>query len=693
MYPEDEGEREKPRVIVLDSAALIAGTQSLLALGGIVDPSTETSVTPLSQDERVTFYTTPDVVKEVRDTRARAKLSLLDGFLIIRPPSSEALSVVTKFARATGDYSVLSLTDLRVIALCWMLEVERGGISRLREQPVKVSSGQIRIGSLIPFGVVERAEQEKKLADDLREAESGGWVTVGNPKITTEHSTLPSSQQRRPKSSKQGGLSQNETQTSSKSQQVKEGDCIPTGNPKLTADSPMSPSSRRRHRPKNSKQRGLSQNETQNSNKPQQVEADDCTPTGNSKLTTDSFTSPSSQRRRRPKSSKQRGLPQSEMLSNNMPQQAEESDFVTSGSSENTRSGSDLPSTRRRRRPKSSKRSDLSQSKEGPDTQVKKLETTCHSLPINTKGNVIAGEESTSLVTSNDVLPKNAGDSSPDSTANADEASTSSLTLPSIQAKSCSPVNATQTLDPRSVLCESTGPGIGNANSEQESVMVMNDVGVTFSFEMSDDEDDGVGWINQENLDKNLTQDSLEASQTVEDEKRVGCVTTDFAMQNTMLQMGLKILTVDGRRAIRSIRHFALRCHACGSVTRDLEKKFCDHCGNFAMHRVGFRVDKDGVARAYLNPKKGPFLRGTKYSIPMPRGGRHNKDLILRADQIDTVQQRRIEKRLERMNVDVLDPGTMYNAGANFRPHERPLVIGYGRRNPNEVRRKSRKKR
>lgn len=689
MSPENGDEREKSRVVVLDSAALIAGTQSLLALGGIVDPSTETSVTPLSQDERVTFYTTPDVVQEVRDTRARARLSLLDGFLNIRAPSSEALSVVTKFARATGDYSVLSLTDLRVIALCWMLEVERGGISRLREQPVKVSSGQIRIGSLIPFNVVERAEHEKKLADDLREAESGGWVTVGNSKITTDGSKSPSSRQRRhSKSSKQRGLSQSETQNSFKPQRAEEGDCATTGNPKLTTDSSTSPSSRRRRRPKSLKQRGIPQNETQNSSQPQQAEGGDCIPTGNSKLTTDS----SSRQRHRPKNSIQRGLLQSGSRNSNVPQQAEEGDCIPTGSSKNTVTSSDLPSTRRRRRPKSSKRRELSQS-EGSDAQGKNMETTCCPSSINTKGKVLACEESTPLVTSNGVPPKNAEDSSPGSAANDDRESTSSLTLPSIEVKSCSPVSATQTLDPRSVLHESIGFGKENANNEQESLMVVDEIGVNFSSEIFDDEDDGVGWINQENLDKNLTQDSLEATQTAEDEKRVGCVTTDFAMQNTMLQIGLKILTVDGRRAIRSIRHFALRCHACGSVTRDLEKKFCDCCGNFAMHRVGFCVDKDGVARAYLNPKKGPYLRGTKYSIPMPRGGRHNKDLILRADQIDTVQQRRIEKRLERMNVDVLDPGTMYNAGASFRPHDRPLVIGYGRRNPNEVRRKSRKKR
>lgn len=556
MASESTDEIGRSRVIVLDTAALIAGSESLLALGGISDPSTESNVTPLAHNEKVTFFTTPDVVQEVRDSRARAKLNLLDGFLTIRTPSAEALAAVTKFARATGDYSVLSLADLRVMALCWMLEVERGGRSHLRDEPVNVSSGQIRVGSLVPFEEVERAEAEQRLQINSQQEENDGWTTVGNskPLVKTLSSSRSSIQQRRPREFKQQKTPRNS-------------ECV--------------------------------------------VRSEHVSKVSNSTSTAIS--------------AKGGSLLDSDKLS-------PRNNFRESGRTA--------------------------------------TESTTHTDEKSVDGGESVFDMNPSCGVSNQAT---------------DETQLADCACPPEES------NSSGKSDENDV--QKGDNTVGKTWKKLQKGDMAGKSGKKFTRKVVDDEDDGVGWINPGNLDQHLTQDSLDTPQTEEDEERVGCVTTDFAMQNTMLQIGLKILTVDGRRAIRSIRHFALRCHACGSVTRDLEKKFCDSCGNFAMHRVAFRVDKDGVARAFLNPKKGPYLRGTKYPIPMPRGGRHNKDLVLRADQIDAVQQRRIEKRLERMNVDVLDPGTSYNAGASFRRHEQPVVIGYGRRNPNEVRRKSRKKR
>lgn len=40
------------------------------------------------------------------------------------------------------------------------------------------------------------------------------------------------------------------------------------------------------------------------------------------------------------------------------------------------------------------------------------------------------------------------------------------------------------------------------------------------------------------------------------------CMTSDFAVQNVLIQMGLNLVGGEGRR-IRSIRSWVLRCHAC----------------------------------------------------------------------------------------------------------------------------------
>jgi RNA-binding protein NOB1 len=43
---------------------------------------------------------------------------------------------------------------------------------------------------------------------------------------------------------------------------------------------------------------------------------------------------------------------------------------------------------------------------------------------------------------------------------------------------------------------------------------------------------------------------------------KAGCMTADFAMQNVLLQMGLSLVGVEGKR-IERVKTWVLRCHAC----------------------------------------------------------------------------------------------------------------------------------
>jgi len=47
--------------------------------------------------------------------------------------------IVTVFSKKTGDFASLSLTDLKVLALTWMLEKEAGNLDKLRMEPIRVS--------------------------------------------------------------------------------------------------------------------------------------------------------------------------------------------------------------------------------------------------------------------------------------------------------------------------------------------------------------------------------------------------------------------------------------------------------------------------------------------------------------------------------------------------------------------------
>lgn len=88
------------------------------------------------------FYTTPGVHSELKDEYARQQLVLWGDQLNIKQPSQGSIDKVIKFAKMTGDYSVLSVNDLHIIALAHELEIQSGG--KLRTFPGEVLEGQER---------------------------------------------------------------------------------------------------------------------------------------------------------------------------------------------------------------------------------------------------------------------------------------------------------------------------------------------------------------------------------------------------------------------------------------------------------------------------------------------------------------------------------------------------------------------
>lgn len=86
-------------------------------------------------------------------------------------------------------------------------------------------------------------------------------------------------------------------------------------------------------------------------------------------------------------------------------------------------------------------------------------------------------------------------------------------------------------------------------------------------FEDPSDEDDGEGeWITPDNvhLHKSKALGLLPSGdgKAKDDEIWAGCMTVDFAMQNVLLQMGLDLVGLEGRR-IEKVKTWVLRCHAC----------------------------------------------------------------------------------------------------------------------------------
>lgn len=106
-----------------------------------------------------------------------------------------------------------------------------------------------------------------------------------------------------------------------------------------------------------------------------------------------------------------------------------------------------------------------------------------------------------------------------------------------------------------------------------------------------DDDDDDSGWITPSNfaqVKRDFGTDQKEETITT-----VACISTDYAIQNVIKQMGLNIAAMDGK-VIKEMRTYILRCYACFKTTSILTKLFCPNCGNKTLKRVAVSCDNEG---------------------------------------------------------------------------------------------------
>lgn len=213
----------------------------------------------------------------------------------------------------------------------------------------------------------------------------------------------------------------------------------------------------------------------------------------------------------------------------------------------------------------------------------------------------------------------------------------------------------------------------------------------------NEDDDDGGGWITPSNINQVKTDT---ADWTAPEDVKVGCLTTDFAMQNVLIQIGLHVLSVNGM-VIKQARNYILRCHACYKTTSNMDKVFCPHCGNRTLKKVAVTVNEDGSMQMHFS--KNPKVlnpKGLKYSLPLPQGGKHGNNPYLVEDQ--RFPQQRLSRKA-RQKTDVFNPdyvagsspfsqNDIYSRAANLNIRDSQCGGGRRRANPNAARKKFVKK-
>lgn len=171
------------------------------------------------------------------------------------------------------------------------------------------------------------------------------------------------------------------------------------------------------------------------------------------------------------------------------------------------------------------------------------------------------------------------------------------------------------------------------------------------SEDSEEEDEEESGWVTKDNLTSVLsnatsvsTIDSPAAA-TV----KVACASTDFAVQNVCARLGVPILGCDGR-LISEIRTYVLWCAGCMKRCLRQDKRFCPACGNATLQRISAQLDQaTGKLKLFFKQNYQYRLKGTRHSLPKPKGGKHSLDPIV-CEWQRVPQQRPTKKSLQRAN-------------------------------------------
>ncbi|DBA86330.1 TPA: hypothetical protein ACH3X2_005564 [Trebouxia sp. C0005] len=167
------------------------------------------------------------------------------------------------------------------------------------------------------------------------------------------------------------------------------------------------------------------------------------------------------------------------------------------------------------------------------------------------------------------------------------------------------------------------------------------------SSDASDDADSG---SEQDYSDDDLPSEAEDAAAA---QSSVASVTADFAMQNVILQMGLRLVAPNGMR-IKQLSRWVLRCSACFKITKEPGRLFCPHCGNSTLEKVEAVIGPDGTEQ--YGVRKRFNTRGTRYSLPKPKGGYQKNAPILREDVLMQKLNKRRNRKPKDEAVDAFAP-------------------------------------
>lgn len=164
---------------------------------------------------------------------------------------------------------------------------------------------------------------------------------------------------------------------------------------------------------------------------------------------------------------------------------------------------------------------------------------------------------------------------------------------------------------------------------------------------------------------------------------RVACVTTDYAVQNVLLQMKIGLVSLDGRR-ITQVKNWVLKCDGClKTFPADDKRLFCPHCGNATLARLAYTVDVYGNRKYHYAKHRKFRTRGIRYPISK------NANLLLREDQmLSGIWSQRANTNKKSVSMFGEDINAALDLDIKIQPS---VKVGFGNQNPNSLKGRERR--
>ncbi|CAD8120066.1 unnamed protein product [Paramecium sonneborni] len=226
------------------------------------------------------------------------------------------------------------------------------------------------------------------------------------------------------------------------------------------------------------------------------------------------------------------------------------------------------------------------------------------------------------------------------------------------------------------------------SNSSQQTKLVEKQIDNENDQDSSEDENEEE-WINNANIHEKLNEIQINPQENQINNFGIALLTTDFAMQNVLLQMGIPVLSTEGYM-IKSARRFILECHICKTLVRDSTRLFCTNCGNNSLLKVSCSLESDGTIILYRKKNFKVNLRGTQYSIPQNLTKKDAPFIFCQDQLMKSGIQQQLARQRKQEEIRYKKVMKTYENGIGFedidyKHPQQKITVGYGKLNPNDV--------